>query len=111
MIDVQTNGPWVARVEDEETSFDGSTRMEAVAAALDSFCGDVDAGWNEPGDYTVHVWSGCTFKWHNPDGYHAAGSMDERHDWVVDACTAEPAALATVYEDTEGEICWRLADD
>jgi len=77
MIDVETHGPWVARVEDEETSFDGSTRMEAVAAALDSF----------------------------------AGSMDERHDWVVDACTAEPVVLATVYEDTEGEICWRLADD
>jgi len=110
-IDVETRGPWVARVEDEEISHDGSTRMEAVAAALDAFCGMVDAGWHDLGDYTVHVWSGCTFRHHNPDGYHAAGSMDERHDWVVDECTDEPSVRASVYEDTEGEICWRLEDD
>jgi len=38
MIDVKTHGPWVARVEDDEISYDGSTRMEAVAA-VDLFCG------------------------------------------------------------------------
>jgi len=106
-----TPGPWVARVKGEETSHAGASRMEAVAAALDAFCNLVEVGWHDPGDYTVHVWSGCTFRYRDPDGYIAAGSMSEDHDWVVDESVDEPPALATVYEDTEGDIVWRLADD
>ena len=105
----QSPGPWVARVEHEEPCYDGSSRMEAVAAALDAFCGDVDAGWNDVGDYTVHVWSDCTFRVGNPD-CQVPGGVDERHEWMVDGSTVAPSALASVYESTDGEVVWRLAD-
>ena len=103
-------GPWVARVEDEETSHDGTSRMEAIAAALDAFCADVEAGWNDPGDYTVHVWSDCTFRYRDPET-PAPGAWHEDHTWKVDTATVDPVALATIYESTDGEIAWRLADD
>lgn len=105
-------GTWAARVEDEEFVYDGETREEAVARALEMFCEDVDAGHNEPGDYTVHVWSSA--RWHyrcNDDDCDDCARMEDHHGAVMVSDSPEPSVGVTVYESTDGDIAWRLEGD
>lgn len=107
-----TRGTWAARVEDEEFVYDGATREEAIAHALEAFCADIDAGWREAGDYTVHVWSSVV--WHERCGNDECGHcapLEWRHGAVIVSDVAEPSIRVTVYHPDDEETPWRLADD